>query len=104
VNGGIFNVGTDEQNFTIGEVAEMVAARVPGTDIEYLPNGNDARSYRVRFDHIREQLGFRGRKTVDDAIAEVANLLASGAIDDFANERFHNAKWLSSSGCGQATT
>jgi nucleoside-diphosphate-sugar epimerase len=59
VNGRVFNVGTDEQNFTIGEVAEKVAARVPGTEIEYVANGNDARSYRVRFDHIREELGFR---------------------------------------------
>jgi nucleoside-diphosphate-sugar epimerase len=104
VNGGVFNVGTDEQNFTIGEVAEKVAARVPGTAIEYVPNGGDARSYRVSFDHIREHLGFRGRKTVDDAIAEVVDLLASGEIDDFANRRFHNAKWLSGNGSGQATT
>lgn len=104
LNGGVFNVGTDEQNFTIGEVAEKVAARVPGTEIEYVPNGNDARSYRVRFDHIREELGFRGRMTVDDAIAEVADLLASGAIDDFANRRFHNAKWLSGNGSEQANT
>jgi nucleoside-diphosphate-sugar epimerase len=104
LNCGVFNVGTDEQNFTIGEVAEMVAARVPGTNIEYVPDHNDARSYRVRFDHIREGLGFRGERTVDDAIAEVAELLASGAIDDFGNKRFHNAKWLSSNGCGQATT
>jgi hypothetical protein len=56
----------------------------------------------VCFDQIRQQLGFRGRKTVDDAITEVANLLASGAIDDFGNKRFHNAKWLSRSGCEQA--
>jgi nucleoside-diphosphate-sugar epimerase len=104
VNGRVFNVGTDEQNFTIGEVAEKVAARVPGTEIEYVANGNDARSYRVRFDHIREELGFRGRMTVDDAIAEVADLLASGAIDDFANRRFHNAKWLSGNGFGPGAT
>ena len=104
VNGDVFNVGSDEQNFTIGEVAEMIAVHVPGTDIEHVPNGNDVRSYRVRFDHIREQLGFRGRKTVEDAIAEVTDLLASGTIDDFANQRFHNAKWLSSSGRWRATT
>jgi nucleoside-diphosphate-sugar epimerase len=104
LNGGIFNVGSDEQNFTIGEVAEKVAARVPGTNIEYVSDAGDSRSYRVRFDHIRQQLGFRGRKTVEDAIAEVTDLLASGTIDDFGNKRFHNAKWLSSNGLGRATT
>lgn len=104
VNGGIFNVGSDEQNFTIGEVAEKVAARVPGTSIEHVSSAGDSRSYRVRFDHIREELGFRGRKTVEDAIAEVNALLASGSIDDFRSKRFHNAKWLSSNGLEQATT
>lgn len=104
VNGGVFNVGSDRQNFTIGEVAQKVAERIPGTAIEYVANPGDARSYRVCFDHIREQLEFEGRKSIDDAIAEVSDLLASGTIDDFRNKRFHNAKWLSSNGLGQATT
>ena len=43
----IFNVGSDEQNFTVGEIAEQVAERIPATQIEYAPNGHDLRSYRV---------------------------------------------------------
>lgn len=91
----VFNVGSEGQNFTIGEIAERVAMRVRGTRVEYVPNGHDLRSYRVCFDRIRGELGFEPSQTVDDAIEEVSNLVARGAVADFQDERFHNAKWLS---------
>lgn len=94
----IFNVGSDEQNYTVGEVAELVAKHYPGTQIDYAPNGHDLRSYRVTFDRIRTVLGFRAGRTVDDAIAEVGGLMHSGRVEDFRHDQFHNAKWLSASG------
>ena len=94
----IFNVGSDEQNFTVGEIAEHVAQQVPNTQIEYAPNGHDLRSYRVSFDRIRNQLGFKAGRTVDDAISEVGQLMHSGVVSDFRHDQFHNAKWLSSNG------
>ena len=93
-----FNVGSDEQNYTVGEVAEHVAKHYPGTQIEYAPNGHDLRSYRVAFDRIRESLSFRASRTIDDAIAEVGGLMTSGRVADFRHDQFHNAKWLSASG------
>jgi nucleoside-diphosphate-sugar epimerase len=94
----VFNVGSDHQNFTVGEIAERVAQRIPETNIEYAPNGHDLRSYRVSFDRIRSVLGFEGERTVDDAIGEVGSLVASGVVADFRHEQFHNAKWLSGNG------
>ncbi len=99
--GGTFNVGSDEQNFTVGEVAEKVSGHVEGVRVEYSTNGGDPRSYRVSFERIRSTLGFRAQRTVDDAIEEVQTLLASGTVRDFTNERFHNAKWLSANGLRQ---
>jgi len=94
----IFNVGTSEQNFTVGEIAERVAQQVPNTAIEYAPNGHDLRSYRVSFERIKSVLGFAGVHTVDDAIGEVGRLMTSGAVPDFRQDQFHNAKWLSATG------
>lgn len=94
----VFNVGSDDQNFTVGEIAEHVAQQVPGTQIEYAPNGHDLRSYRVAFDRIRSALGFECKRTVDHAINEVGQLMSSGVVADFRNEQFHNAKWLSVNG------
>jgi nucleoside-diphosphate-sugar epimerase len=96
--GQTFNVGSDDQNFTVGEVAEKVAASMEDVQVEYATNGSDRRSYRVSFERIRSVLGFRGQHTVDDAIEEVGSLLGSGVVSDFTSERFHNAKWLSMNG------
>jgi nucleoside-diphosphate-sugar epimerase len=91
----IFNVGSDGQNFTVGEIAEKVAEHLPGVELQHLPNGSDARSYRVSFERIESTLGFRGSQTVDDAIVEVSRLLEAGTIPDYTDEVFYNSKWLS---------
>ena len=60
-------------------------------------NSADRRSYKVSFDRIRDRLGFEPRFSVDSTIDEVAGLLDSGAVSDFTEERYHNAKWLGAS-------
>lgn len=53
VNGQAFNVGRNDQNFRIRDIAEIVAETVPGCRIEFAPDATaDSRSYRVSFDRI----------------------------------------------------
>lgn len=66
VHNQVFNVGSDEQNYRVREIAEIVAAAFPGCVVTYGPPGGDNRSYRVSFDKIRRHLpGFRCRWTAD---------------------------------------
>lgn len=66
VHNEIFNVGSDEQNYRIRDIAEIVAATFPGCVVTYGPSGGDNRSYRVSFDKIRRHLpGFRCRWTAE---------------------------------------
>jgi nucleoside-diphosphate-sugar epimerase len=52
-----FNVGRNDENFRIREVAEIVAQVVPGCVIDYAPGGGpDLRCYRVSFDKIARLL------------------------------------------------
>jgi nucleoside-diphosphate-sugar epimerase len=95
LRGEIFNVGTDAQNFTVGEIGEKVAEHLPDVELQYVANASDARSYRVSFERIESTLGFRGSQTVDDAILEVSSLLRTGAIPDYTDEVFYNSRWLS---------
>lgn len=76
VHNQTFNVGRNEENFRIRELAEIVAQVVPGCQIEYAPGGGpDKRCYRVNFDKITRLLpGFkpqwtarRGAKELYDA-------------------------------------
>lgn len=53
VHNQTFNVGRNDQNFRVSELAEIVAQVVPGSRIEYAPGGGpDLRCYRVSFDKI----------------------------------------------------
>ncbi len=88
----VFNAGTEEQNFTVGEVADKVIEHVPGTLQERHDGANDHRSYRVRFSHVRDKLGFVPGRTVDDAISEVHAVLRG--VRDFGDRVYHNAKQL----------
>jgi nucleoside-diphosphate-sugar epimerase len=56
-----FNIGQNDENYQIRELAELVAHTVPGCRIEYAPDaGPDTRCYRVDFGKVRQMLpGFR---------------------------------------------
>ncbi len=48
-----FNVGRNDENYRIRELAEIVSEVVPGCRVEYAPGGGpDLRCYRVNFDKI----------------------------------------------------
>jgi nucleoside-diphosphate-sugar epimerase len=56
-----FNVGSTSENYRIRELAEIVRGTVPGSVIDYSPDGGaDPRCYRVDFGKIQRTLpGFR---------------------------------------------
>jgi len=98
-----FNVGNNNQNFTIGEIAEKVTEVLPGTKVEYTDANGDRRSYRVSFDRIRERLDFTPSYCVDDAIREVLGALSSGSIADYKAPVYHNVKYLQANGVRRAS-
>jgi nucleoside-diphosphate-sugar epimerase len=56
VHDQIFNVGDTSHNYTIKEIAEVVADVFPGCRLTLGTQGADNRSYRVSFDKIRSYL------------------------------------------------
>jgi len=57
VHNQAFNVGRNDQNFRIREIADIVKQTVPGCEIEFAQDaGPDKRSYRVDFSKIAEKL------------------------------------------------
>lgn len=57
ISGQVFNVGADEQNYRVIEIARTITECVPGARLA-VPGGAgaDRRSYRVRFGRIRDLL------------------------------------------------
>jgi nucleoside-diphosphate-sugar epimerase len=96
VNREIFNVGSDEGNYTKDEIVALVQRHVEGTVVEYkdLTFGGDMRDIRVSFAKIRERLGFRPRISVEQGIREVASVLLNGVIKDALDSQYRNAQFI----------
>ena len=86
----VFNVGDTDQNYQKQQLVELIHPYAPDASIEYVKKEEDPRDYRVSFDKIRAELGFRATRTVEDGIREVALLVRSGVIEDFDAAEFHN--------------
>lgn len=67
---GVYNVGSDDQNYTKRELAEFVASHT-GAKIK-ITNSVDNRDYRVNFAKIRDTLGFRPEHTPETEIPLLA--------------------------------
>jgi nucleoside-diphosphate-sugar epimerase len=62
VNGQIFNVGADTENYRIRDIAEIVGSVIPGCEVTVGTSAGDTRSYRVSFKKIATGLpGFKAQ-------------------------------------------
>jgi len=81
INGQIFNVGSNEQNYMIFDLAKAVADAVD-LSFEYEWYGSpDNRSYRVKFDKVNK-IGFKTKFASKDGAKEIYNALVSGKVTD----------------------
>jgi nucleoside-diphosphate-sugar epimerase len=82
IAGQVFNVGDTEENYRKLDIVELLKQRVPSASIGFVHREEDPRDYRVSFEKIKTQLGFRVEHSVSDGIDEVMALLRSGLISD----------------------
>lgn len=97
----IFNVGSDEQNYTIKQIAENVHQQVVGSDLSVSADDFDIRNYRVSFRKIQEMLGFVPEWTLERGIQQVLEAIASGEVKDFRAAQYSNVRFLSEEGTSQ---
>ena len=81
VNGQIFNVGSDANNYQLKPLAELVQKTIPKkVEIEWYGDP-DNRSYRVNFDKI-EALGYKATRTAADGVREIYQQIEKGLKKD----------------------
>jgi nucleoside-diphosphate-sugar epimerase len=92
VRGQIFNVGSDDQNRQIFDLAETVAHAVQ-LPFKYEWYGSlDHRSYRVSFQKIQTVLGFECSNDPVDGASEVHRAILEGIVDP-ADPRTNTVNW-----------
>ncbi len=94
--GQVYNLGTDEGNYTKDQIVTLIIKRLPDTYVQYkdLTFGGDRRDITVSFEKIQRELGFKATLTVDDGVREVVNTLKWGLIREPLHERYRNARFI----------
>jgi nucleoside-diphosphate-sugar epimerase len=90
VGNQVFNVGSNEQNYQIEEIAERVSKTLGGIPIQRDDTSLDARDYRVSFAKVRETLGFTPQATVEEAAQTIFGRLKDGTIRNPAQRIYYN--------------
>ncbi|MCR2802128.1 MULTISPECIES: NAD-dependent epimerase/dehydratase family protein [unclassified Microbacterium] len=82
VRGQIYNVGSDEQNYQVREIAEIIGEALPEAELSFGASGGDNRSYRVSFDRIREVLpGFECEWNAQTGVEQLLSVFESVDLD-----------------------
>ena len=94
VRNQIFNVGSDEQNYTIQHVGDLIHGLVPTARL--IDNGPDPdrRNYRVAFAKIHNVLNFTPAWTLEAGVRQVMHAIESGQVKDYRDARHSNVKFL----------
>jgi nucleoside-diphosphate-sugar epimerase len=81
-------------NHTVRELAELVKKTVaPKATIEVTPT-NDLRSYHISAERIQRVLGFVPKRTIADAITEVAQAFGDRLIANPEDDRHYNVRTM----------
>jgi len=90
--GEIFNLGSNDQNYQIKDVAKKIFETL-GLEEKFVWVGSpDNRSYRVKFDKISKVLNFRSEWDIGDGAKEVMEALENGIIK-YGDDRTITVKW-----------
>ena len=82
VHNQVFNVGSDENNYTVRQIAETVADVFPGCTVSFGAPGADNRSYKVAFHKIQELLpGYKAQWSVRDGAEQLRQVFESIQLD-----------------------
>jgi nucleoside-diphosphate-sugar epimerase len=90
VGGEVFNVGSNEQNYQISEVGEIIADCFPDADIDWQREKEDERSYQVDFSKIERVLDYEVKETIAGAVEEIKDRFEDGEFEDYSEDQYSN--------------
>jgi nucleoside-diphosphate-sugar epimerase len=99
IQGEVFNIGFE--NHSIADIALMVQKIVGEEfpekgeiDIVTTPS-DDNRSYHVNSDKVHRVLGYRPKRTIEDAVRDLARAFRNRLLDDsFENDWYYNVRTM----------
>jgi len=99
ISGGqIFNVGSEENNYTINQVGQMIKEAVPTAEVIIQDKDVDKRDYKVDFSKLKKVLNIHMKNDVKYGINEIKEAIIQGQIDDYKNMKYNNYLFLDKNG------
>lgn len=89
VGGEVYNVGTDEQNIKVADLARLVADALGEVTIDIAKDDDDLRNYRVRFAKLKRAIRFSPVHALHEGIEEARRYLLDASIEPFAEQFFN---------------
>lgn len=82
VAGEVFNVGHTDENHRKLDLVELITRRLGRGEVSFMHRDEDPRDYKVSFEKVHRELGFKPRMTVADGVDEVIDGLEQHRFGD----------------------
>ena len=94
----IFNVGSDDMNFTIDQIGDKVSAKFPHAEYNKVDEDVDKRNYKVSFDKITTKLGFEKKYDIEMGLNEmIEKINEDDSLLDYEDKIYSNFSQLKDS-------
>ena len=88
----IFNIGSNEQNYKLHVIGELIKKALPDIDVGRIKGNIDKRNYRVKFDKLTNSMGFKCKDRIIDEIVKMKEYILNSMAIDINDSRFNNYK------------
>jgi len=82
VYGQIFNVGSNNENYTKKMIVDLIQKYVGNASIKYKQGGFDPRNYRVAFDKIKNMLNYKPHHQAEESIKQIISAVKNNLYSD----------------------
>lgn len=86
----VFNVGDTSENYQKQMIVDEIRKQLPNVKVKYVQKVEDPRDYRVSFEKIRNQLGFKITKRVPDGISQVIKIIDNNFLLNPEDQKYKN--------------
>ncbi len=90
----VYNVGSNEQNYQIKDLANIIAKEMPGVEVNHDTNSVDGRSYKVNFDRIKKELKYKPEYSIKDSVKEFYEAFKNKTITGMDEDVYYRVKYL----------
>ncbi len=96
ISGEVFNIGY--QNYSVNEIAKIIQKSLKKIDnrhniiIETVPT-DDNRSYQINSDKIYKILGYKPKRSLEDAVSDLCDAFKKGKLpNSLSDDKYMNVK------------